>query len=304
MSAPAQTTKEGWTPPPGSLGNLTVPQQHTLEKFRKELQDSGKFDEKRHDDANLLRFLRARKFNQAASMTMLMNYEEWRKTFAGCGVDELVKTFDFKERPQMDKYYPQYYHKMDKQGRPIYIERLGKINTTEMYKISTQDRLLQNLVCEYEKFQAERLPACSKAVGHPVETSCTILDLAGVGIKQFWDVKNYVGEASKIGQDQYPETMGRFYLINAPWGFSTVWNIIKGWLDPVTQAKIKILGSGYRADLLENIDADALPHDLGGTCRCEGGCSLSDAGPWNEKEKKDEGEGENAEEVIKAGVAA
>lgn len=304
MATSAPTNNDGWTPPPGSVGNLTIPQQHTLEKFRKELQESGKFDEKRHDDANLLRFLRARKFDQAASMTMLMNYEEWRKTFAGCGVDELARTFDFKERSQVDKFYPQYYHKMDKEGRPLYIERLGKINTTEMYKITTQDRLLQNLVCEYERFQQERLPACSKAIGHPVETSCTILDLAGVGVKQFWDVKNYVSEASKIGQDRYPETMGRFYMINAPWGFSTVWNIIKGWLDPVTQAKIKILGSSYQKDLLENIDADALPSDLGGTCKCEGGCSLSDAGPWNVKEKKEaEGEGE-AEQVIKTGTAA
>jgi len=303
MATSASATNNGWTPPPGSVGNLTIPQQHTLEKFRKELQDSGKFDEKRHDDANLLRFLRARKFEQAAAMTMLMNYEEWRKTFAGKGVDELTKTFDFKERSQVEKYYPQYYHKMDKEGRPLYIERLGKVNTTEMYKITTQDRLLQNLVCEYEKFQQERLPACSKAIGHPVETSCTILDLAGVGVKQFWDVKNYVSEASKIGQDRYPETMGRFYMINAPWGFSTVWNIIKGWLDPVTQAKIKILGSSYQKDLLENIDADALPSDLGGTCKCEGGCSLSDAGPWNATENGRVAGGE-AEEVIRTGVAA
>jgi len=300
MSTSAQlAATDGWTPPPGSLGNLTIPQQHTLEKFRKELQDSGKFAEDRHDDATLLRFLRARKFNQAAAMTMFVNFEEWRKTFAGCGVDELVKTFDFKEKAQVEKFYPQYYHKMDKEGRPIYIERLGKVNATEMYKITTQDRLLQNLVCEYEKNQNQRLPACSKAVGHPVETSCTILDLAGVGVRQFWDVKNYVSEASKIGQDRYPETMGRFYLINAPWGFSTVWNVIKGWLDPVTQAKIKILGGNYQADLLENIDADALPSDLGGTCRCKGGCSLSDAGPWNEKGQEAEGE-----EVIKAGAAA
>ena len=91
MSTPAAAPIDGWTPPPGSLGNLTIPQQHTLEKFRKELQESGKFDEKRHNDANLLRFLRARKFNQEASMTMLMNYEDWRKTYADCGVDELVR---------------------------------------------------------------------------------------------------------------------------------------------------------------------------------------------------------------------
>lgn len=170
-----------------------------------------------------------------------------------------------------------------------------------MYKISTQERLLQNLVCEYEKSETQRMPACSKAVGHRVETSCTILDLSGVGIKQFWDVKNYVSEASKIGQDRYPETMGKFFVINAPWGFSTIWSVIKGWLDPVTQEKIKILGSNYQKELLEAIDADALPSDIGGTCKCKEGCSLSDAGPWKEHNLTDDAA---KEDVIKDGTAA
>jgi hypothetical protein len=30
------------------------------------------------------------------------------------GVEELVRTFDYKERPEIFKYYPQYYHKTDK----------------------------------------------------------------------------------------------------------------------------------------------------------------------------------------------
>ena len=46
------------------------------------------FDETRHDDATLLRFLRARKFDIAASKFMIENCEQWRKDF---GVDDLVK---------------------------------------------------------------------------------------------------------------------------------------------------------------------------------------------------------------------
>ena len=178
-----------------------------------------------------------------------------------------------------------------KEGRLVYIERLGNVNVTEMYKITTPQRLLQQFVYEYERFEQQRLPACSAVVGQPVETSCTILDLAGVGLKQFWDVKSNASEAAKIGQDRYPERMGKFYLINAPWGFSTVWNVIKGWLDPVTQEKIKILGSNYKPDLLDAIDEVNLPVDLGGSCNeCDrvGGCSLSDAGPWNVKHAENE----------------
>ena len=167
------------------------------------------------------------------------------------------------------------------EGRPIYIERLGLLDIKALYAITTQERQLKRLVYEYERFLRERLPACSKAIGHPVETSCTILDLSNVSLSNFYRVKDYVMQAASIGQDRYPETMGKFYIINAPWAFSTVWTFIKPWLDEATVAKIDILGSGYKDKLLAQIPAESLPKEFGGTCQCPGGCSLSDAGPWN-----------------------
>jgi hypothetical protein len=166
-------------------------------------------------------------------------------------------------------------------GRPIYVERLGNLDIKALYTITTQERLLKRLVLEYERFLTERLPACSRTVGHPVETSCTILDLSNVGLSQFYRVKDFVNQASQIGQDRYPECMGKFYIINAPWAFSAVWAVIKPWLDEVTVSKIDILGYSYKEKLLEQIPAENLPKEFGGLCDCEGGCSLSDAGPWH-----------------------
>lgn len=168
-------------------------------------------------------------------------------------------------------------------GRPLYVERLGQLDVKALYAITTPERQLQRLVYEYEKSIAERLPACSKAVGHPVETFCTILDLQNVSLANFYRVKDYVMAASSIGQDRYPETMGKFYIINAPWAFSTVWSFVKPWLDEVTVAKIDILGSGYKDKLLAQISPENLPKEFGGSCDCDGLCSLSDAGPWNPK---------------------
>jgi len=276
---PPGITDPNYKPLPGRLGNLTVIQQHALETFKTEIKNAGAFVETRMDDAMLLRFLRARKFDVQKSKDMLLSAEQWRKDF---GVDDIVKNFDFKEKEEVDKYYPQYYHRMDKDGRPVYVERLGKLDIKALYAATTMERQLQRLVFEYEKFLTDRLPACSKAAGHPVETSCTILDLHNVSLTNFYRVKDYVFQAASIGQDRYPETMGKFYIINAPWAFGAVWGIIKPWLDQETVNKIDILGSSaYKEKLLAQIGKENLPKEFGGECVCEGGCSLSDAGPWN-----------------------
>ena len=69
--------------------------------------------------------------------------------------------------------------------------------------------------------------------------------------------------------------------LQAPYLFSTVWSLIKPWLDEVTVSKISILGKNYKQELLKQIPEENLPVDFGGKCNCPGGCSLSDAGPWN-----------------------
>lgn len=283
----------------GHPGHLTPDQSSSLTQFRQLLLSEGLIPTEedranpqgssdprvgetgcgydRFDDPTLLRFLRARKFDLPAAKLMWENNEKWRKEF---GTDGIARHFDYPEAVEVDKYYPQFYHKTDREGRPIYIEQLGKLDINKLYAITTQERQLQHLVSEYEEFLSTRLPACSKATGKLVETSCTIMDLNGAGISTFYKVKDYVSAASGIGQNNYPETMGLFFIVNAPYLFSTVWSFIKPWLDEVTVAKIHILGKGYKTELLKYIPEENLPKDLGGTCSCPGGCSLSNQGPW------------------------
>ena len=166
----------------------------------------------------------------------------------------------------------------------MYIEKLGKIDLNAMYKITTAERMLQNLVCEYEKVADPRLPACSRKAGKLLETCCTIMDLKGVGVTSIPSVYGYVRQASEISQNYYPERLGKLYLINAPWGFSSAFSAVKGFLDPITVKKIHVLGSGYKKELLAQIPAENLPVEFGGTCQCSGGCEFSDMGPWQESE--------------------
>jgi hypothetical protein len=153
-----------------------------------------------------------------------------------------------------------------------------------MYKITTGERMLQNLAVEYEKLADPRLPACSRKSGQLLETCCTIMDLKGVGVTKVPSVYSYVKQASAMSQNYYPERLGRLYLINAPWGFSTVFSVVKGWLDPITVEKIHVLGANYQKELLEQVPAENLPEIFGGTCACAGGCEFSDEGPWTDPE--------------------
>jgi hypothetical protein len=75
------------------------------------------------------RFLRARKFDVPKAKAMLLAAEQWRLDMK---IDDIVQSvaclllsvdypdlaqrrnFDFAEKKEVDQYYPQYYHKMDK----------------------------------------------------------------------------------------------------------------------------------------------------------------------------------------------
>lgn len=194
-------------------------------------------------------------------------------------------------------------------GRPLYIEQLGNVDLNALYKITTQDRMLSSLVVEYEKVADPRLPACSRKAGALHETCCTIMDLKGVGIAKANSVYGYLQSASGISQNYYPERLGKLYVINAPWGFSTVFSVVKRFLDPVTVNKIHILGSGYQSELLAQIPKENLPKAFGGSCECDGGCMFSDQGPWQDPQwvrepawaKKDAGAVENKPSSIKGG---
>lgn len=262
----------------GYPGNLTPEQEDALALFKERLKDAKYVD--RVDDPNLLRFLRARKFDVEKAFQMFADCEKWRDEF---GTNTILKDFNYEEKPLVARLYPQYYHQTDKDGRPVYFEELGKVNLTEMLKLTTQDRMLKNLVWEYELFTQFRLPACSRQAGHLVETSCTILDLKGISITAVSQVLGYVRQASFIGQNYYPERMGKFYCINAPFGFSTAFRVFKPFLDPVTVSKVSILGSLYSKELLLQIPAEQLPKKFGGSCDVsDEDLYLADKGPWRD----------------------
>lgn len=257
-------------------------EEEAVNSFREALLAKDLLPARFDDYHTMLRFLRARKFDIDKTIHMWEEMLKWREEY---GVDSIVKDFVYDEYEEVQRFYPHGYHGVDKGGRPVYIERLGKIEPSKLMSVTTVDRFLKYHVQGFEKVFTDRFPACSVAAKRHIDSSTTILDVQGLNWVSFGKVAHdLVMRMQKIDGDNYPETLHQMFIVNAGSGFKLLWNTAKGFLDPKTTAKIHVLGNRYRSKLLEVIDSSQLPDFLGGSCSCpnDGGCLRSDKGPWND----------------------
>ena len=267
----------------GFYDQLNQAQFDALQKWKGELKEQKVIDNfEVYDDLFLLRFLRARKFDLEKTMLMFKKFLQWR---IDTKVDEISQSYEIENLIEIKKLYPHGYHRTDKLGRPVYIELYDKTDVNGLFKITTEEKMVKYYIKQYERQIKFIFPACSAVVQRPVEQSCTILDANGIGILSLaGPIKGFVKLASDIGQDYYPEMLGKMTIVNVGFLFRAIWSMVKSFIDAKTQSKISLLKSNYKEELLKLIDEDKLPSFFGGKCTCDNfvcGCLGSDIGPWN-----------------------
>jgi len=131
--------------------------------------------------------------------------------------------------------YPQWTGRRDRRGIPVYVYVIKHLNsknmaaysskvssttTAETHKSSKVPPRLLRLFALYENLLRFVMPLCSALPRPnpetPVVTSTNIVDVSGVGLKQFWNLKGHMQDASVLATAHYPETLDRIFVRTPP----------------------------------------------------------------------------------------
>jgi hypothetical protein len=238
------------------------------------------------DNDFLIHFLRARKLNIKKATKMILDYFHWK---AKMKLDYLYSDYIFKEKYKIQLLFPHGFHKMTKEGYPLYFQIMGQLNPDELFKIATPEEITLYSVSIYEKLERDYFKMCSQIKESYIHGVFNVIDFNGIN-SSILNKKliSYVKETFKICQDYYPESLAGCYVLNASLLFRSFYTTVKVFLDSKTKEKIKVFGTDYKNGLLERIDSKNLPKFFGGECECPGGCLFSNAGPWKKPEEDNE----------------
>lgn len=205
-----------------------------------------------HPDNLLLRFMRARKWVVKDALYMLGNTIAWRKSldvnnilYTGERVAVETKDEEFLLQARAKKSYI-WGH--DFRGRPIV--HIKTYNHDP--KAQGEDSMIRFTV-----FIMETARLCMK---DPVDTAAVFFDLSKFSMSNmdYGPVKFMIEAFEK----HYPESLGFLLIHNAPWMFQGIWNVIKGWIDPVVASKIKFTKTFD--DVSKYIPKEYIEKNLGG----------------------------------------
>ncbi|XP_070267671.1 SEC14-like protein 5 [Myotis yumanensis] len=250
------------------LGHLTPMQESCLIQLRHWLQETHKG--KIPKDQHILRFLRARDFHLDKAREMLCQSLSWRKQHQ---VDLLLQTWH--PPALLEEFYAGGWHYQDIDGRPLYILRLGHMDTKGLMKAVGEEALLQHVLSVNEEGQ-KRCEGNTRQFGRPISSWTCLVDLEGLNMRHLWrpGVKALL-RMIEVVEDHYPETLGRLLIVRAPRVFPVLWTLISPFINENTRQKFLIYsGSNYPGGLVDYLDKDVIPDFLGGECLCnvpEGG---------------------------------
>jgi len=192
-----------------------------------------------HNEYSMKRYLRAFK-NPDAAFQAILKTNKWRKEY---GIEELSEDSESIKK-NIDK--ARILKHRDCVGRPV------------IY-IPVKNYAAERDIDELTKFIVYCLEtACKKCFEEVIDNLLIVFDLEGfqLACMDYQLVKNLIWLLSR----HFPERLGYCLVLNSPTVFSTVWPVIRGWLDDNTSNKIIFINS--EEDLCKYLIPDILPTDM------------------------------------------
>lgn len=203
------------------LGTLEPMQESKLLELHDKIKESLDGTQPVPSYATLLRFLRARDFNVDKALQMLQESLNWREEN---NIDQMLH--EYKAPPVITKYFLGAWHQTDKQNCPIYILRLGHMDVKGLLKSIGEEVLLRHAlhICE-EGLQL--IEQASNKTGKAVTNWSLLCDLEGLSMRHLWrpGVKALLKIIETV-EKNYPETLGRVFIVRAPRVFPIAWTIV------------------------------------------------------------------------------
>jgi hypothetical protein len=173
----------------------------------------------------------------------------------------------------LKNWYPHNQRGFDKFHRPILIEQSGGLQPNAVLNMTTKQHLINYHWWTMENALDSQFTTAKELFGAEYGSvnisTLVIIDLTGLSMATHFNSRtlDHVKSLTQLDNLCYPETLGKLFFVNCPWMALNMWSIVKSWLDPRTQDKIEILGTGpeMHARLLEFIDPENLPKAFGGT---------------------------------------
>mmetsp|Transcript_35742 Transcript_35742/g.91905 ORF Transcript_35742/g.91905 Transcript_35742/m.91905 type:complete len:454 (-) Transcript_35742:278-1639(-) len=244
--------------------DLTPEQREALETFRNEAlpaarAQAGPAAHARVDEFTLVRFLRADKFNPQVAAARLAKTLQWR---ADNRVDHVLA-----EAPMALPVYRSLrirtYPGWDRQGNILMLERLGEFFGSDCGNMLTIEEWLKCYTHDMAMIQG-RMRESSKKHGRPISRITYVGDLAGLRMRQCLNNLKVLKACAQVIEVHFPEQAGQIFLINAPPMVAMLWSAAKRILDPAVAAKVNIFSGVPTEKLLEIVEPEVLPQELGG----------------------------------------
>ncbi|RVE59086.1 hypothetical protein OJAV_G00200900 [Oryzias javanicus] len=205
----------------------------------------------RTDDDFILRFLRARKFDQLETFRLLAQYFQFRQQnldmFQSFKVDDLgIK------RALMDGF-PGVLESPDQHGRKILILFASNWDQSRNSFIDILRAILLSLEVLIENPELQ------------INGFILIIDWSNFSFKQASKLTPNILKLAIEGlQDSFPARFGGIHFVNQPWYIHAMYTIIKPFLKDKTRKRIFLHGNNLNS-LHQLIQPECLPSEFGGT---------------------------------------